>query len=393
MRKIIDSKDKEQAMDLAELCYHESKNQFVRFFKEIEDFSLFGIFEEDILKSAAGFFEFKMFMREQLFKCSGIAYVMTHPVSRKKGYVKQLMNEIVLQNYKDGYDLSALWPFRHSFYQKYGYESCEKTISYKFSPSNIKPEFKLGENIEIEDITETDDFSPLRFIAENAANKYTRVIGNSAAWTVRSRLQPPYKIYLFKRNKEPVAYISFKFRSLSEWEHHLNIMDFAFIDIEAKKSVFAFLRKFEADIRSILVHFPYQEEINSYLATPVGEHKFNQWPGMVRILNVKNCFERLDYSPNLETILYCRIKDEIINENDGTWKLEISNQKCVAEKISNDSADENKILEITIRQLAQILTGHLTIKKMYEATTTKVPDEWLNTELFPEMPCALMIWF
>ena len=114
---------------------------------------------------------------------------------------------------------------------------------------------------------------------------------------------------------------------------------------------------------------------------------------MVRILNVKNCFERLDYSPNLETLLYCRIKDEIINENDGTWKLEISNQKCVAEKISNDSADENKILEITIRQLAQILTGHLTIKKMYEATTTKVPDEWLNTELFPEMPCALMIWF
>lgn len=393
MRKIIDSKDKEQAMDLAELCYHESKKQFVRFFKEIEDFSLFGIFEEEALKSATGFFEYKMFIREQLFRCSGIAYVMTHPVSRKKGYVKQLMNEIILQNYKEGYDVSALWPFKHSFYQKFGYESCEKTITYKFSPSNIKPDFKIGEEIEIEDITETNDFSPLRIIADNAANKYTRVVGNSAAWTVRGRLQPPYKIFLFKRNKEPVAYISFRFRSLSEWEHNLIIMDIAFIDIAAKKTVFAFLRKFEADIKNIIVYFPYQEEINNYLVDPIGEHKFNQWPGMVRIINVKNCFQKLEYSPNLETELYCKIKDELITENDGTWKLEISKQKCIAEKISDDSVDGKKILDITIRQLAQILTGHLTIRKMYESSNSNIPEEWLNTELFPEMSCALMIWF
>lgn len=393
IRKFRDTKDNEQAIELSELCYHESKENFIKFFKEIKEIDLIGIFEDDILLAAAGSHKFKMFVRNQIFSCSGIGYVMTHPKSRRKGYVKQLMNQLMKEKKDEGDEISALWPFRHSFYQKFGYENCDKTITYKFSPSNIKPVFKIGADISIDDITESNDFTSLNQVAENALNKYTRIIGDKDAWLLRGRAQASFKIYLIKRKNIPIAYISFKFRDLSEWEHDLIIIDLAFIDIEAKKTIFAFLRNFEADIRHIFIKIPYEEEMESYLINSVGDHKFNQWPGMVRILDVKKCLEKLIYPPTINTELYFKLKDDIITENTGVWKLNIKDTKCSAQKVNENSIESINVLDFTINQLTQVFIGKSRIERIFELELSKVPKEWLNTNLFPEVPCALMIDF
>ncbi len=392
IREFKDSKDLEQAVKLASLCFHEPAKEMKKFFSETQELDMLGSYEEETLHAAAGSHKFQIFVREQLFDCAGVAYVMTHPIYRRKGHVKQLTDKIMLDRKKQGYPLAALWPFEHSFYQKFGFESCEKTITFKFKPSDIKSDFKIAENISIEDVTEKNDFLPLIQIAKNAQNKYTRVIGDVDAWLVRGKLQG-FKIYLIERDDKPVAYISFKFKKVKEWVHEMNIMDFTFVDTKAKHTLFAFLRNFEADISNIFINLPYQEEVESYLNSIKDEHKFNQWPAMLRILDLKQCFEQLNYPIKIDIQVYFKVEDKIISENTGIWLLDIKDGKCNASKLIDQEVELDKILELTINQLAQLFIGHSSVRKLLEHKNPDIPKEWLLEDLLPEKQTAFMLWF
>ncbi|GAG84510.1 unnamed protein product, partial [marine sediment metagenome] len=286
-----------------------------------------------------------------------------------------------------------LWPFDHEFYRKYGFENGEKAISYNFKPSNIKSDFKLDDNTKVTDVTDMKDYLPLMQVAMNAKNKYTRVIGDVDAWLLRGELQGGFKIYLFERDDIPTAYISLKFKKVGEWEQNMQILDIAYTDIQAKHSIFAFLRNFEADISKISINLPIQEEVERYLQSIDDTHKFNTWPSMFRILDIKKCFEQIDFLPSLNEELYFQLEDKIISENSGIWKLTIENGKCNVLKLESISADKDNILDLTINQLSQILIGHSNIEKLLEHSNVQIPEQWKNKDLFPEMPCSVMLWF
>ncbi|GAH44577.1 unnamed protein product, partial [marine sediment metagenome] len=109
----------------------------------------------------------------------------------------------------DGYVYSALWPFEHKFYSNFGYASIEKAISYKIKPSNIRKDLQKDESISIRRYEPTKDFKKLNTIAQNAVNKYTRIVGKEDAWKLRSYAQR-FKMYLFARGEVPVGYFCFK---------------------------------------------------------------------------------------------------------------------------------------------------------------------------------------
>ncbi|MCG3254603.1 MAG: GNAT family N-acetyltransferase, partial [Candidatus Heimdallarchaeota archaeon] len=87
IREFKDTEDINQAVKLAVLCFHEPAKEMEKFFAGIQELKMLGAFEENTLLAAAGSYKFQMFIREKLFDCAGIAYVMTNPVQRRKGYV------------------------------------------------------------------------------------------------------------------------------------------------------------------------------------------------------------------------------------------------------------------------------------------------------------------
>ncbi len=393
IREFKDTEDINQAVKLATLCFHEPTKEMEKFFAGIQELKMIGAFEENTLLAAAGAYKFQMFIRDTLFDCAGIAGVMTNPTERRKGYVKELMNKLIVDKKNQDYPVAALWPFNHSFYQKFGFGNAEKIISYHFKPSDIKSDFKLENDIKICDVTDEKDYLPLIQVAKNALNKYTRIIGDVDAWLLRGELQGYFKIYLIERDEKPVAYISLKFKKAKEWENNMQIMDFAYIDIQAKHSLFAFLRNFEADINQISLTLPVQEEIESYLDGVKDTHKFSQWPAMFRILDVKKAFEQLDYHSALNEKLYFQVEDNVLSENSGIWNLEINNGNCIASKIEGQNIAKEKILEFSINQLSQILIGYSKVEHILEHTGIRIPEEWKHKDLFPIMPCSFMLWF
>ncbi len=382
----------DQAAELAATCFHEFVEDMKNDFKEFSEQYFLGAFEDDQLQAAADGRFFEIFIRNQLFKCAGIAFVMTSPVHRRKGLVNKLMNILLRKMKDDGYVYSALWPFEHKFYSNFGYASIEKAISYKIKPSNIRKDLQKDESISIKRYEPTKDFKKLNTIAQNAVNKYTRIVGKEDAWKLRSYAQR-FKMYLFERGEVPVGYFCFKLKKTGEYQHDMNILDLAYIDISTKKSIFSFLRNFDSDVKHIMINLPYEEEILSYLVDYNSEHKFASWPGMLRVLDLKMCFEGLNFPPNISTSLHLKMEDKIIEENTGTWKIAINNGKCIAVKTTEEDVSKDKILEISVSKITQLLAGYESLPKLLEVEETNIPEEWLNPHLFPKMPCSIMVWF
>ncbi|MHA1550934.1 MAG: GNAT family N-acetyltransferase [Candidatus Heimdallarchaeaceae archaeon] len=391
-RQISTKDEYDQAAELAATCFHESVEDMKNDIKEFSEQYFLGAFEDNQLQAAADGRFFEIFIRNQLLKCAGIAFVMTSPVYRRKGLIKKLMNILLRKMKDDGYVYSVLWPFEHKFYGNFGYASIEKAISYKIKPSNIRKDIQKDENISIRRYDHTKDYEKLNKIAKNAINKYTRIVGKEDAWKLRSHAQK-FKMYLFERGEEPVGYFCFKLKKNGEYQRDMNILDIAYIDILSKKTMLSFLRNFDSDIKHILINLPYEEEILSYLEDYNTEHKFAAWPAMLRILDIKNSFEGLKYSSKITTILYLKLEDKIIEENSGIWKLNISKGECLAVKTTEEDVLRDRILEISVNKLTQLLAGYDTLPKLLEAEETNIPEEWLDPHLFPSKPCSIMVWF
>ncbi|MGN9774812.1 GNAT family N-acetyltransferase [Micromonospora sp. H33] len=60
-------------------------------------------------------------LRGRVLPMAGVAGVATHPLARRQGHVRTLMHQLLDEMRDEGHQLTALWPFRPSFYERFGY--------------------------------------------------------------------------------------------------------------------------------------------------------------------------------------------------------------------------------------------------------------------------------
>ncbi|BCY10005.1 enhanced intracellular survival protein Eis [Actinoplanes sp. L3-i22] len=73
----------------------------------------------------------------------GVGGVLTHPLHRRRGHVRVLMNALLDQARADGYAVSALHPFRAGFYQRLGYVGLPANRTVRVRPEVLGGLLKL----------------------------------------------------------------------------------------------------------------------------------------------------------------------------------------------------------------------------------------------------------
>ena len=76
-------------------------------------------------------------VRNSVYPMAGVAGAATQPLARRRGYVRTLLIELLGQMRETGHALSALHPFRPSFYQRFGYVGIPKSRTVTFAPSDF----------------------------------------------------------------------------------------------------------------------------------------------------------------------------------------------------------------------------------------------------------------
>jgi predicted N-acetyltransferase YhbS len=68
---------------------------------------------------------------------AGVASVTSHPSARRRGFVRELLNRLLLQMRDRGCAVSALYPFRPSFYGRFGFVGLPRVRTATFAPEGL----------------------------------------------------------------------------------------------------------------------------------------------------------------------------------------------------------------------------------------------------------------
>lgn len=69
---------------------------------------------------------------------AGVASVSSHPSARRRGLVRELIQRLLRQMKDEGAAVSALYPFRASFYARFGYVGIPRQRTATFAPDGLR---------------------------------------------------------------------------------------------------------------------------------------------------------------------------------------------------------------------------------------------------------------
>jgi predicted N-acetyltransferase YhbS len=78
-------------------------------------------------------------VRGVVYPMAGVSAVAAHPLARRRGHVRTLLTRLLGEMRDDGHPVSALYPFRPSFYGRFGYVGLTKARTVAFSPADLAP--------------------------------------------------------------------------------------------------------------------------------------------------------------------------------------------------------------------------------------------------------------
>jgi predicted N-acetyltransferase YhbS len=116
-------------------------------------------------------------VRGKVHDMAGIASVSTHPAARRRGFVRQLLTRLLHQMRDQGCTVSALYPFRPSFYGRFGYVGLPRVRTATFAPEGLSHLLRA-------DLPGTVDRLPMREAFDDYDALTLRLLGERHGFSV-----------------------------------------------------------------------------------------------------------------------------------------------------------------------------------------------------------------
>jgi predicted acetyltransferase len=87
--------------------------------------------------AGVGAFPMRQNVRGTVYDMAGVASVAAHPSARRRGFVRQLMDRLLELSREQGCAVSALYPFRPSFYARFGFVGIPRVRKATFPPQSL----------------------------------------------------------------------------------------------------------------------------------------------------------------------------------------------------------------------------------------------------------------
>ncbi|NES26140.1 GNAT family N-acetyltransferase [Micromonospora terminaliae] len=95
--------------------------------------------EDGVTTAAVSAVPMRQNLRGAVLPMAGVAGVSTHPLARRRGHVRALLDRLLDEMRDEGHPLTALYPFRASFYERFGYVGLPRRRTAVFSPADLAP--------------------------------------------------------------------------------------------------------------------------------------------------------------------------------------------------------------------------------------------------------------
>lgn len=312
MIKYLSNNEKDNTRIIWENIFQEDTKKFLDYYYTYKnsDNKILCKYVDEKIVSMLHLNPYKLNINNKEFLSYYIVAVATLPEHRKKGYMGELLNKSLNDMYKENVPFTFLRPAKKEIYLPFDFEYIYNHNYLELNNCNLQ-EIEINEN----------DY-------ESIAN-FTNEFLNNRCNTFCIR-DSKYIDTLLKEVKSENGNI------IKLFDNNNFIGYYVYWGLNEKI------------VRAIFV---YENFTNIKEAKPLV---------MGRIINLYEFFK--NFSTKDEDIsIYLNIKDNIIIENNGLFKLNISKNKSYIEKVENENIIEN-ILNINIQDLLSIFFGYKNIE-------------------------------
>lgn len=299
----------------------------------------YGHFREGKLTSAALCYPFEMYLSGVRVRVGGLASVLSAPETRRRGFVRELLHDLLGRLRQEGVGWALEYPFDPRFYARYGFATVPTGSEVTVPAQRL---FR-GASPDAERLTDNAQ-SVLEPLYSGWAARYSLTLcrDNTARPTWERILEGAIGYRLED------AYVVFALEESGKGQT-LTVHDYAFATPAGREQLFRFIGAFYGQVDYISLHLPSDEP----LAFELQRYHTNELPTLqARIVDLPAALEPLT-SPN-ETIPVIRVHDDFCSWNSGTFRLEVGPGGTRASR-SNDPAEA----ELDIATLTQLVTGAL----------------------------------
>ncbi len=355
----IDGRERFEAFLISAYCFHnridDVEGQREKIEKETcEDWGAFT--EDGTLAARIIRNQYEFFLDGTPVKVGGIGAVSTLPEYRENGAVREIFAKLLQAAYEDGEVLSTLYPFNQAFYRKQGYETVTFQNNYELDPALLSvyrfdgkvTRWNPGESVE----------AYLKVYHTFAKKCNLAMPRDEASMLEHMKVEKLYQerkfSYLFERNGEAIAYLTF-----TDTYHNpaaiLHVEESAWINHDGFYAILAFLGRFTADYGKIELFLPQGIDLLRLIQTPRAYElkKTTRCDFMARVINAQKLLETIKKPDDCDFVV--RVNDELITQNNGCYHV----TKDGVTRVEQMAPD----ISVTERSLAQMAVGSIRLEE------------------------------
>lgn len=322
--------------------------------------------------------QYESWLDGTLVRNGGIGAVSTLPEYRTDGAVREIFRKLIPAAYADGEVISTLYPFSHAFYRKFGYETvCWKNV-YEFSPAVLRGYVFGGK---VRQWKTGDPVSEWTKLYNAFASSFNLAISRDDARMGKHLEGVFYKDrkfgYMLWEDGRPAAYLIFQ-DIRHDPQAILEVQDLAWDRPAGFRAILGFLSRFSADYGTIRLFLPRNIELLSLIRSPLAYdiQKTTDQAYMIRVINAVKALEAIRKPEGCSFVI--RISDEMIPENNGTWKV-------TAGGVS--PTEEEPDLCVSERALGQLVCGAVSLAEAeYREDTAVQKNREMLEKVFIRKP-------
>ncbi len=287
----------------------------------------------------------------------GVGGVASLPEYRQGGAVRQLMQATLREMVDSGAVFSALYPFSHRYYRKFGYELSQLLLEYEL-PTEALSQFRYRGKARM--VQPGRDAAALSAIFDAHYGRYNMQVQRDDKRWADLIGKDPYKdrcyTYLLEDEAGPCAYVSLSAEDGQDNEKIGNVREIGYVKPQGLTDVLGLLYRLEAQYKKLRIRLPDDVPLaalldESYDLTPTWRQHI-----MARVIRVQRALELKQHTDGADYTL--RVRDDGIPENDCAFHV-----RCDGGKVSVEKAQDREDIDLTVDvyTMTQLLLGFLSI--------------------------------
>ncbi len=335
-----------------------------------------------------------MFVRGNLLKMGGIAAVATYSQYRKQKQVTALLIKSLKVMRKNKEFISVLYPFKYSFYRRYGYENCADFSWVIANPRNILLP-KNFKPLSLKEISHDDSFDVIMpFRKKIGKEKYNLVLFDTPKEWKFHNLKKHSKLFVIQDSDETVGYFITNLKKMpGDWNVRLEFRDALVDTMQARLTVLDYIKKHTDQTKDFDFKFMGDENPLDFFDNLWEDGiKYHVSGGpMFRVVDIEKAIESLEFAEKLAANFSIQIEDEYAPWNSDRMEISISQGK--ASVIRKDAKDIDMLTDI--KAFTQLFVGYRSLNELIEIGKIKIANHKIEifNEIFPKVKTRLRTFF